>query len=143
MSAVGVDAVPVPAISPSPDAAPFWDACRRHELALPWCRRCERPFFYPRPHCPACGARELEWRRASGRGRVHAFCIQHHCGVPGLRDAVPFVTAIVELEEGPRLTTFLAGVAPEPGAVACDMEVEVAFVPAGEHVLPVFRPREG
>ena len=129
------------AIAPSPDAAPFWEACRRHELSLPWCRRCERSFFYPRPLCPVCGTRDLEWRRASGRGRLHAFCIQHRSAVPGLRDAVPFVTGIVELEEGPRLMSFVTGAGCDPAAIACDMEVEVTFVQAGEHVLPAFRPR--
>src|SRR5690606_19439126 len=65
--------LPQPRITPAPDAAPFWEAARRHEWRLPYCRRCSAYFFYPRPHCPTCGSREIEWRAASGRGRLYSF----------------------------------------------------------------------
>ena len=132
--------LPRPAISPSPDALPFWQASRRGELALPFCETCDGFFFYPRTLCPTCGSRDVTWRTASGRGRVHTFCIQHVGPVPGFREAVPFVTAIVELEEGPRLMTILVDVEPDPGAVACDMAVEVAFADVDGQALPLFRP---
>lgn len=132
---------PLPVISPSPDAAPFWDAARRRELLLPYCTSCERFFFYPRMLCPGCGERSVTWRPSAGRGVVHAFCIQHRSGLPGFRDATPFVTAIIELDEGPRLTTFLVDVPPDPASVTCDMRVEAAFSELSDgHVLPVFRP---
>src|SRR5690606_35079904 len=109
----------------------------------PFCLACQAFFFYPRPHCPRCGTRSLEWRPCSGRGRVYTFCIQHQTSVPGLQALVPFVTAIVELAEGPRLMTILVDVAPDPNAVRCDMPVEVAFraLPDGQ-TLPVFRPAQ-
>ena len=76
-------------------------------------------------------------------GTVYTFCIPHRSGLPGFRDATPFVTAIVELDEGPRLTTFLVDVAPDPAAIACGMRVEVAFSELEDgQVLPVFRPVE-
>jgi uncharacterized OB-fold protein len=133
--------LPQPHILPSPDAAPFWEACRRRELHLPYCPACAGFFFYPRTLCPSCGSRAVEWRRTSGRGRLHAFCIHHHSPLPELRDAVPFVTALVELEEGPRLMSALAGIDPDPAAIRCEMPLEVAFeeLPDGQP-LPVFRP---
>ena len=123
-------------ISPSPDAGPFWEACARGELALPFCTACADFFFYPRAVCPRCGSRDIEWRRASGRGRLHTFCIQHQTPLPDFRDRTPFVTAIVELEEGPRMMTLLVDVEPDPAAIRCDMPVEVAF----RDGLPTFRP---
>jgi uncharacterized OB-fold protein len=133
--------LPCPIISPSPDAAPFWAAAQRRELSLPWCEQCGKFFWYPRTACPSCGSRELSWRPASGRGRVYTFCIHHHSLLPCFRDVLPFVTAIVELEEGPRLMTLLTDVAPDPGAINCDMPVVVEFVEVDAgHVLPVFRP---
>jgi uncharacterized OB-fold protein len=135
--------LPRPPITPSPDALPFWEAARRHELVLPECLRCGRVFFYPRTACPSCGSRELDWRPASGRAEVHAFTIQQRCALPGLADAVPLVTAIVELDEGPRLMTILLGVEPDPAHVRCGLQVEVDFVDVdGGWTLPVFRPRE-
>jgi hypothetical protein len=126
----------------APDAVPFWEACDRGELALPFCDRCDAFFFYPRGICPRCGSREITWRAASGRGRLHTFCIQHQTPLPEFREAVPFVTAIVELEEGPRMMSLLVEVEPRPEAIHCDMPVEVAFrrLESGRS-LPVFRPR--
>jgi uncharacterized OB-fold protein len=121
-------------LSPAPEARPFWEAANRHELLLPFCVTCQQFFFYPRPLCPRCGTRDLDWRRCSGQGRVYTYCVQY-------QTAVPFVTVIVELVEGPRLMSILVDVAPDPTAVRCDMPVEVAFVdrPDGQS-LPVFRP---
>ena len=69
------------------------------------------------------------------------FCIQYRNSVPGLEKAVPFVTAIVQLEEGPRLMTFLIGIEPDPKVISCDMEVELGFLDLESgHSLPVFRP---
>lgn len=133
--------LPAPAVSPSPDALPFWEACRRHELVLPYCAACQRCFFYPRALCPRCGSRDVSWRQSAGQGHVYTFCVQYTSRLPGFADALPFITAIVELAEGVRLTTFLTGVA--PAAARCGMPVEVTFtdLPGGE-VLPVFQPRE-
>jgi uncharacterized OB-fold protein len=138
---MAADRLPRPAVSPSPDAAPFWEATRRRELQLPYCAACERFFFYPRTLCPTCGTRDPDWRRVSGRGRLHSFCIHHHSALPGFRDAVPFVTALVELEEGPRIMSFLTGVETDPSAIRCEMPLKVAFVDLDDgEVLPVFRP---
>ena len=133
--------MPSPTILPSPDAAPFWAAARRHELVLPYCRACQDVFFYPRTACPRCGSRELDWQRASGRGVLYTYCIQFQSADPVLRDDVPFVTAVVELAEGPRLMSFLVDVEPTPSAITCGMPVAVQFVdlPDGQ-ALPVFAP---
>ena len=56
----------------SEEATAFWEATRRRELVLPWCCACTRPFWYPRPVCPACLGADIEWRRASGDGEVYA-----------------------------------------------------------------------
>jgi uncharacterized protein len=133
--------LPQPNLFPSPDATPFWDACRRRELHLPYCPACDDVFFYPRALCPTCGSRGIEWRRVSGRGRLHAFCIHHHSPLVGFRDAVPFVTALVELEEGARMMSFLTGVEPDPAAIRCEMPLEVSFAELEDgQLLPVFRP---
>jgi uncharacterized OB-fold protein len=131
-----------PTVHPSPESRPFWEAASRGELVIPRCRRCEQPFFYPRSTCPLCGARDLDWMTATGLGRVHAFTVQHHTTISGLRDAVPFVTAIIELDEGPRLMSFLVEVDPDPAALSCDQLVEVVFLELDDgHSLPAFRPR--
>jgi uncharacterized OB-fold protein len=132
---------PQPVISTGPDAGPFWEAAKRHRLALPYCTRCDEPFFYPRTHCPACGSRLLEWREVSGRGVLYAFCIQPKPAPSAVLQQAPLVPAIVQLEEGPRLMSCLVGVDPTPEAITCDMPVIAEFIdlPDGQ-TLPVFAP---
>lgn len=135
--------LPCPVVSPSPDAAPFWEAASRGRLVLPFCRACREHFFYPRSLCPNCGSREIEWVPASGRGEVYSFCIHHVTAIRELQEALPFVTALVTLDEGPRMMAYLVGVAPEPEAIRCGMRVQVTFIEgAGGQGVPAFRPAD-
>lgn len=134
-------AKPVP--SPMPEARPFWEGCRRHELWLPYCDRCQRFFFYPRPFCPHCFTWKVDWRRVSGRGVIHAFAVHYRATNPLWVEDVPYVTAIVELDEGPRLFTHLVDVKPDPARIHSGMPVEVVFEDVNEEItLPKFRPVE-
>ncbi len=128
---------PVP--YPSPETQPFWDACKRHELVLPYCAECARFFFYPRTFCPRCFGDRLEWRNCSGRGTLYTFAVQFRPQMPGFTP--PYVTAIVQLDEGPRLMTNLVGVEPSPESIKCDIPVEVVWEDATDDItLPLFRP---
>lgn len=132
---------PKPLPIPSPETRPYWEGCREHELRLPYCRSCGQFFFYPRPFCPHCFSWEVEWRKASGRGRLYTYAIQYRAWHPAWRGDVPYVSAIVELEEGPRLFTVLVDVEPDPAKIRCDMPVEVVFEDVNEEItLPKFRP---
>lgn len=125
----------------SEDSAPFWEGCARRELVLPFCTACSEFFFYPRVLCPGCGSRAIVWRPVSGRGRLHAFCIHHHSPLPAYREKVPFVTALVELDEGPRMMSLLVGVEPDPEAIRCEMPLRVDFTDGEDgRLLPVFVP---
>lgn len=133
---------PSPLFVPSPETRPFWDGVRDGVLRIPRCRDCTAYHFYPRPLCPHCWSRNIEWVQANGTGRLHTFVINHrppqHLG-PG-----PVILGMVELDEGPRLMTQIVGVDPDPVSVRCDMPVEVVFEgPAAGMTLPKFRPRGG
>jgi uncharacterized OB-fold protein len=135
-------AKPLP--SPSPETRPYWDGCKNHELWLPYCRPCQAFFFYPRRFCPQCFSWDVEWRKVSGRGRLYSYAIQYRAFHPGWAQDTPYVTAIVELDEGPRLFTTLVGVEPDPKVIHCDMPVEVVFDDVSEEIsLPRFRPADG
>ena len=85
---------------PTPVTQPFLDAAREHRLELPKCPR-DGFFFYPRDRCPGCLGDDWVWQTASGRGVVHAFTIDRVGHLPGLAREVPYVVAVIELEEGP------------------------------------------
>jgi uncharacterized protein len=134
-------AAPRPTVLPSPEGARHWAAAAERRLEIPHCDDCDTAFFYPRPLCPACGSRNVGWMVSSGRGTLHSFCVQYRSGVPGLAEAAPFVTALVDLDEGPRLMSLLVDVPADPEWLRCDTPVEVAYLELTDRIsLPVFRP---
>lgn len=127
---------PMPA--PTPASAPYWDAVRAHRLVAPRCRACGTLFFYPRARCPACLHDKLDWDALSGRGRVYSCTVVRQAAHPAFADDVPYVFAIVELEEGVRMPTNIIDC--DPTSVAPDDEVEVTFVDVDDELtLPMFR----
>lgn len=133
-----------PLPSPSPEAQRYWDGCKKHELWIPYCRPCARSYWYPRDFCPRCGSRDVEWRQASGKGRLYTYAIQYRAFHPGWNDEVPYVTALIELEEGVRIFSNLIGIEADPKVIRCEMAVEVVFEDVtAEITLPKWRPVGG
>jgi uncharacterized protein len=128
-----------PSPEPTPETQPFWDATARSELHLQRCHACDAHYFPPRPFCPTCHTDDVSWTRVSGRGRLHTYMINHR-PPPGWRDEAPYVIAIVELEEGPRMMSNVVGVEASPEALELDMELEVTFEDQGGMQVPKFRP---
>ncbi len=103
----------------------YWEGCGRHELVLQRCRQCKTVQHRPRAVCAGCLEGDIEYFTASGRGSVYTYTITHQNGVPPFRDALPYVLAYVDLEEGPRLMTNIVGC--EPDQVEIGMQVVVDF----------------
>lgn len=130
-------------MQPLPDvrgsARRYWSAALRGELQLPFCDACGGAIFYPRDFCPSCGGRSVTWRRCSGRGTIYSYSVIHTHPNPTFRERVPYVVALVTLEEGARVLTEVVGCPPE--TVRVGMAVVVDFRRAGDDVvLPVFKP---
>ncbi|MGH7819096.1 MAG: Zn-ribbon domain-containing OB-fold protein [Candidatus Binatia bacterium] len=126
-----------------PEIAPFWDGCRSGELRIPRCEACGRWVWYPRRRCPACGGSRIAWRPVSGRGRLFTWVTVHRAFVPALAERVPYVTALVELEEDRsiRLATILD--VPSARELRLGLPVEAFFEPVNDRVtLPRFRVRD-
>ncbi len=126
-----------PLPKPSPTSRPFWDAAKRHELMLQRCGACGKFIYYPRPRCPHCFSDRLDWQRCSGKGKVYSYTVVRRASSRAFGDA-PYILAIVELAEGPRMTTNI--VAPLE-QVRVDMQVTVFFDDVTpEHTLVKFEP---
>ena len=125
----------------TPEAKPYWDGLREGKLMLPKCEDCDGAFFYPRIACPRCHSRNVGWIQASGKGKLYSFQIAHRALNPAFKIEPPYILAMVELEEGPRLMSNLIDIEPDPDIVKCDMAVEVVFEKQTDEVtLPLFRP---
>jgi uncharacterized OB-fold protein len=125
---------------PTPETREFWEGAKRGELRIQRCRACTRAYFFPRPFCPRCSSGDVEWFTASGRGRLYSYVISHR-PAPGFQDWTPYVIAIVELEEGPRMMSNIVGVEPEPGNLPVGLPLQVHWERLTDDVaIPLFRP---
>jgi uncharacterized OB-fold protein len=114
--------------------APFWEAARERRLVVQRCRDCGRHQFYPRPFCLACGGTRLDWAPSKGLATVHALTTVRIAVIAELQP--PYVVALVELDEGPRMTTNIVG-----GACRIGDRVRVAWRERSDlPPLPVFEP---
>ena len=86
-----------------PDAAGYYAALREHRLVLKTCDDCGQPHFYPRELCPHCFSDRLQWKPASGRGEIYSFTVARRPAGPAFKPQVPYVVALVQLDEGPRM----------------------------------------
>ena len=94
---------PQPVIDPG--TKPFWDAARQHRLSIPRCNSCGQHHFYPRELCPHCHSADLEWTDVSGKGEIYTFTVARKPAGPAFADDVPYVIAMIALDEGPRMLT--------------------------------------
>jgi uncharacterized OB-fold protein len=135
---IGMTGYEGPLPRPDKDSKPYWDGARQHELLLQQCSECEKFRFYPRSVCPYCFSDRFEWRASKGRGSVYSFTVIHRAPSPAFRDKVPYVLALIELEEGVRMMSNV--IECDPAAVRIGRAVEVVFEDLTEEItLPKFR----
>ena len=111
------------------------------------CRSCGT-FMWPvggiigtplRPRCVECFSGELEWAPATGKGTLYSFVLMHQVYDPAFADEVPYNIAVIELEEGVRMTTNVVDCPND--RLEIGMPLEVTFERLSEQVaLPKFRP---
>ena len=110
---------------PSAVSLPFWQAAKRHELHIQRCGSCGAYVFYPREVCAECLSSDLTWVKVSGSGTVYSYTIAQAPTHPAFAEDVPYIVAIVELTEGPHITTNITGC--KPDAVRIGMPVIATF----------------
>lgn len=128
---------PVP--KPSPETAAFWEGTRKHQLMIPWCGDCQKFFFFPRSFCPFCYGENISWEKSGGKGSVYTFTVVHRASIPSFSADVPYVYALIDLEEGVRMTGNIMDC--DPKDVYVGMPVEAFFVDISPEITLVqFKP---
>lgn len=126
---------PLPVIDPG--TKPFWDAAKEHRLSIPKCNACGKYHFYPRELCPHCHSDDLEWTDVSGKGEVYSYTIARKPAGPAYAPDVPYIIAMIALDEGPRMLTNI--VASDVETVRIGDRVQVRFEDVTPYVtLPKF-----
>lgn len=119
----------------------YWDAAAASRLLIRRCGACGSAHHYPREFCPRCWSEDVTWEQASGRGTLYTWSVVHRNDLPPFGSRVPYVAAVVDLAEGPRMMTEIVECEEEGAALRVGMAVEVTFREAAEGVaVAVFRP---
>ena len=132
------------AVRPAParprDRSPSGTRPSEGKLLIKHCNACGEYHFYPRPFCPKCWSDDVEWDEASGRATLYTWSVVHRNDLPPFGERVPYVAAVVDLAEGPRMMT---------NVVECEFDaldrsawtLEAVFHPTADEVTIVqFRP---
>ncbi len=127
--------------TPEGDTLEFWQAAKDGRLLLRHCEDCRQTSYYPRPFCPRCWSERVRWMEASGRGTLYSWSVIYSNDQPPFKDRVPYVAAIVDLEEGPRMMTNVVNC--DFDALRVDMPVRLTFMEISDDFsIPVFTPEE-
>jgi uncharacterized OB-fold protein len=100
-----------PRMRPRGEERYFFDAAREGAIGLGHCQACGA-WFLPRVICPECHSLDVKPTHAAGRGTLHSYTVCHRAGDSHYVDRVPYVVALVDLEEGVRMMANLVGDAP-------------------------------
>ena len=124
---------------PGPETQAWWRSCKEHRLMIQRCARCGAFQFYPRVVCSSCMSSRVEWIQSGGRGEILTFTV---CRIPvaeAYAPDVPYVVALIRLDEGPTMMSNVVECDPE--TVATGMPVEVIFEEWSDEIsMPQFRP---
>ena len=126
-----------PMPEPTPVSAPFWEALAERRIRIQYSPSSDEYVFYPRTLAPRTLADDLEWREISGEGTLYTFAVARRPTAPFWADQVPQLLAVVQWDEGPRLTTELVNV--DPDDIRIGMRVRPVFTPDPETGMTLLR----
>ena len=144
--AIRRDDFPLPDVG-DPLTAPFFAGAARGELMVTRCEACNEYVWYPPELCPDC-AGPLTWTAVSGDATLFSWAVVRRAFLPAFEEQVPFVTALVALEEDPAVRVVTILVDCDPRELTVDQPVVATFrplrfptVPDLEVIVPMFTPR--
>ena len=101
---------------------PWWNALSRGEVCVQQCRACAAWVFYPRPFCPECGSRELDWHVVDGRATLYTWSVAQVPVSSAFAHLDRPILAVAELGIGIRVPTTLCNVVPEQVRIGMALE---------------------
>ena len=116
-------------------AAPYWAGIDARRLLFQRCSGCGAAQLPPREACTTCLSPDLTWEETTGRARLVSWVVYHRAYHEGFGDALPYVVAVVELSEGPRLISNIPG---DGTGLIVDMDLHLIWGERFGQVLPWF-----
>lgn len=134
-----MNTAPRPQPSPTQATQPFWDAAAKGQLIFQRCSECKKTQSTPRLFCTHCMSEDVQWEVSTGLGGIYTFTVNHRAANAHMADKVPYVVAIVQLDEEVRMMANIVNV--EPQSVRIGDRVRVRFLPLDDGIsLPQFEP---
>lgn len=133
-----IDLRPLPI--PTETTAFYWQAAREHRLVLQRCGACTRLQYPPDVACVHCQCTDLVPTEVSGTGSLYSFAVLERPFHPGFADHLPYVVALVELDDQPGLRMLTNIVDATPPSLSVGQRLEVTFEDRARITLPQFRP---
>ncbi len=101
------------------------------------CTRCGALYLPPRAICPQCHTSQMEWAELGGRGKLAGFTSVYVAPTfmvqQGFGRDNPYVSGVVELEEGVKISARIQGVDPrDPASIQVGVPLTVEFLEQGE-----------
>ncbi len=128
-----------PLPEPTSDDKFFWDGCKQHRLLFQKCGDCGLVRWPPDVVCPKCYSRKAEIVASAGKGRLYTYAIYHRAYHPAFVADLPYITAVIEMAEGPHFLSNIVGAHAQD--LKCDMSVEVVWEDIAPGItLPKFWP---
>jgi uncharacterized OB-fold protein len=118
---------------------PYWEGFRTGRFLVARCGGCGRVHHYPRPACPYCWSEDVAPVQASGRATLYTYSIVHMNDLPPFKERLPYVAAVVDLEEGPRVMTTIVDCDPADLRIGMALTADFHEV-ADDLTVAVFRP---
>ena len=121
------------------DTTAFWSAARERRFLVQFDRETGQPQWFPRSLSMSTGRRQLEWREVSGRGVLYSWTVTHSPW-PGHEHRLPYVCALVDLEEGVRVLANLVN--PDIDSLTIGQPCQLVWEELGEGACyPAFEVR--
>ncbi|MCU1481253.1 MAG: hypothetical protein JWQ19_2039 [Subtercola sp.] len=121
------------------ESQPFWEAAQRGVFLIVRCDSCGKAHHYPRPFCPFCWSENVHWEEASGRATLYTYSVVFMNDLPPFDQNLPYIAAVVDLEEGPRVMTRLLHSSVDDIAIGMPLVAEFAEL-TDQISAPFFRP---
>jgi hypothetical protein len=121
------------------DSREYWDAAADGRLLIARCGSCQRVHHYPRVICPYCWSEDVAAEEASGQATLYTYSTVYLNDLPPFRDRLPYIAAVVDLAEGPRLMTTIVGCEPDRLRIGMALQCEPQVIAEGV-TATVFRP---
>jgi uncharacterized OB-fold protein len=120
------------------DTAAYWAGCNREELLYQRCNTCGHVQFYPRRNCIHCQSGDLALVPSAKKGAIHSFTVVHRAANRSFDGDVPYVIALVDLDEGFRMMMNVVG--EDRLSTAIGRTIRVVFEPCSpDQKLPQAR----